>query len=141
MDLFRGELEGPLAGNCALQIDDGVHFRRVDLAQETLRPAHRDLGLQRTVGVHVEIVGRMMKLQRNGHRNLDSRIASHHPPHQYRDRQRDHLETEIFQDILAEEVEWGGEHGVIAPLHRPGRDCGLGAHARLHARRMTIRGR
>ena len=37
VDLLRREIEGPLAGNRALQIEDGVHFGRVDLAATNAR--------------------------------------------------------------------------------------------------------
>jgi hypothetical protein len=104
MDLFRREIEGPLSGNCALKIKDGVYLGSIDLAQQMLGPTHRDLGLQGIIGVYLQVVGRVVKLQRNGHRNLNGGIAPHHPPQQHRDRERDHLEGKVFQDILAKKI-------------------------------------
>ena len=77
MNLFRREIEGALARHCALQIDDSVHFGGVDLAQQALGPAQGDLGLQRIIGVHLQVVGRVVKLQRHRHGNLDGGIAAH----------------------------------------------------------------
>ena len=58
------------------------------------------------------LLGRVLKLQRDGHRNLDSGIPPNRPPKHDGNGQRDQLERQVLQHILAEEIEEGFEHGL-----------------------------
>ncbi len=95
VNLPPSQIESPFPRVHAGQIDRRAHVRSLQPVNHALRSPYPDLRFGEAGGIDLQIIGKIMKLNRNLDFDFGDRIARHHHPQADGEQQGNQLEPEI----------------------------------------------
>src|SRR5277367_786822 len=105
------------------EINFRMHIRKLQLVNRALRSSYSDLRFRHAGGVDLQIVGEILKLDRNSHFDFGNRTARNRQPHPDGQGQRNYFEADIVQKHALEKGRHGQssfpERGLASCLREP----------------------
>jgi hypothetical protein len=104
MHLLSGEIERAFAGLGARKVDFHMYLVGTEAMHKAGRTTHADLSGRDVLGIDLEVLRDMVKLDGYGDGHLSHGIASDGQPQSDREEQRKELQAKIMEHIFVQEV-------------------------------------